>query len=64
LYKEVLYLDLGLNRYRETEILQEELVERVIDGTSQEYILTVEHPSVITLGRSTKEDEVFIEDID
>ncbi|HOP55468.1 MAG TPA: lipoyl(octanoyl) transferase LipB [bacterium] len=64
MYKEVLYLDLGLKRYRETEILQEELVERVIDGTSQEYILTVEHPSVITLGRSTKEDEVFIEDID
>lgn len=62
--REIVYLDLGLKSYRETEILQEELVQKVIDGVSQEYILIVEHPSVITLGKSTQVDKVFIEDIE
>lgn len=59
--REIIFLDLGLKRYKDTEILQEELVEKVIEGVSPEYILMVQHPSVITLGKSTKEDEVFIE---
>lgn len=61
--REIIFLDLGLKGYRDTEILQEELVENVIKGISPEYILMVQHYPVITLGKSTKEDTVFIEDI-
>lgn len=55
-------IDLGLKRYREVEKLQEDIVEGIIKGVSPEHIILVEHPSVITLGKSTKEEEVFIED--
>lgn len=61
--REIIFLDLGLKGYRDTEILQEELVENVIKGISPEYILMVQHYPVITLGKSTREDTVFIEDI-
>jgi len=57
-----LYVDLGLRRYREVELLQEEIVEKVMQGILPEHIIFVEHPSVITLGKSTKEETVFIED--
>ncbi|MGC8972382.1 MAG: lipoyl(octanoyl) transferase LipB [bacterium] len=59
--KTCIYIDLGLKRYRETEILQEEIVEKVMKEILPEHILLVEHPSVITLGRSTKEEVVFKE---
>lgn len=59
--KTCIYIDLGLKRYRETEILQEEIVEKVIREVLPEHILLVEHPSVITLGKSTKEDAVYKE---
>lgn len=55
-------IDLGLKRYREVEQLQEDIVKGVIGGILPEHIIFVEHPSVITLGKSTKEDEVFIEE--
>ncbi|MCX7795091.1 MAG: lipoyl(octanoyl) transferase LipB [bacterium] len=55
-------VDLGLRRYREVEKLQEDIVEGIIKHILPEHIILVEHPSVITLGKSTKEEEVFIED--
>ncbi|MBC7319420.1 lipoyl(octanoyl) transferase LipB [bacterium] len=55
-------IDLGLKGYREVEQLQEDIVKGVIGGILPEHIIFVEHPSVITLGKSTKEDEVFIEE--
>jgi len=56
-----IYIDLGLKGYRDTEILQEEIVEKVTREVLPEHIILVEHPSVITLGKSTKEDVVFKE---
>lgn len=56
-----IYIDLGLKRYREVEQLQEDIVEGVIRGVLPEHLILVEHFSVITLGKSTKETEVFIE---
>lgn len=56
-------VDLGLRGYREVEQMQEDIVEGVIKGVLPEHIILVEHPSVITLGKSTKEGEVFIGDI-
>lgn len=60
--KVTMCLDLGLRGYREVEQLQEDIVKGVMEGTMPEHIILVEHPSVITLGKSTKEDRVFIED--
>ncbi len=56
------FIDLGLRGYREVEKIQEDIVEGVIKGILSEHIILVEHPSVVTLGKSTKEEEVFIED--
>jgi len=58
------FLDLGVKRYKDTELLQEELGLRVIRGESPGYILFVEHPSVITLGKSTKRELVFLKSIE
>ncbi|MGB9681804.1 MAG: lipoyl(octanoyl) transferase LipB [bacterium] len=61
---ECIFLDLGLERYRNTELLQEELVLKVIGEESPGYLIFVEHPSVFTLGKSTKRESVFLKSID
>jgi lipoate-protein ligase B len=61
---ECIFLDLGIKRYRETELLQEELVHKVARGESPGYIILVEHPSVFTLGKSTKKESVFLRSIE
>lgn len=47
-------VDLGLRDYRETLRLQQELVAARQAGTSPDTLVLVEHPDVITLGRSAK----------
>lgn len=57
---QLIHSDRGLERYDKTLALQRLLVERVIADPHQAYLLTVEHPPVITLGRSADETHVLI----
>jgi lipoate-protein ligase B len=51
-------LDWGLIHYREAYELQKKLVEEVRQGASQK-IVFCEHPTVLTLGRMTKEENLL-----
>lgn len=52
-------LDLGLKDYREAFLLQEELVKKRISKDIQDHFLFCSHPSVVTLGRASKKEDVF-----
>jgi lipoyl(octanoyl) transferase len=52
-------VDLGLRDYRETLRLQQELVAARQAGTCLDTLVLVEHPDVITLGRSAKSGNVL-----
>lgn len=49
---ELIYSDRGVESYGATLALQQRLVARMLDSPAQAYLLTVEHPPVITLGRA------------
>ncbi len=53
-------LDLGLRPYREVWQIQHELHERVGSGQDPETWIFVQHPPVITLGRSAKTGNVLL----
>ena len=58
---EVIYSWLGEVPYRKAEGLQKALVEQVIsDGKTRGYLLALEHPHVVTLGRSSSPEHVLV----
>ncbi len=58
--KEFLVYDLGLRSYAEALAFQRELaVARIEKRVPQDVLLLVEHPPVITLGRSTKQGNLL-----
>lgn len=62
------FSDLGLKNYREVWDLQEQVLEQVkkqkLGGeTTSNYLFFVEHPPVYTLGRSGKEANMLMDDI-
>ena len=52
-------IDLGLKSYNEAFILQEELLKKRIKGEIGDHLILCSHPSVVTLGRGAKEEDVF-----
>ncbi|HKW11853.1 MAG TPA: lipoyl(octanoyl) transferase LipB [Gemmatimonadaceae bacterium] len=58
--RELLVVDLGQQGYADALTLQRELARARIGGTiDQDLLLLVEHPPVITLGRSSKSDHML-----
>jgi len=58
--RELLVVDLGQQAYADALTLQRELARARIGGTiDQDLLLFVEHPPVITLGRSSKTDHML-----
>ena len=56
------YVDLGVIKYHKALQLQQALREKRIQGTGSNYLLLLEHPPIITLGRrSHKENLLFSE---
>ena len=53
---------IGRVPYREAWALQESLRRRILDGEAAETILLVEHPAVITLGRSANPNHVLLDE--
>ena len=53
-------LDLGLRPYREIWALQHAIHKRVADGRQGDTWIVVEHPPVITLGRTAKQQNVLL----
>ncbi len=53
-------LELGVRPYREVWDLQHSLHERIRDGSEPETWIFVEHPPVVTLGRSAKAANVLL----
>lgn len=53
---------LGLISYGEALAIQEDLRDRLINGSEEMFILTLEHRGVITMGRTASRDEVFLSD--
>ena len=51
-------IDLGLIEYSEAVFLQKEMVRERIEGTAKDRLLLLEHPPVITLGRSGNEGDL------
>lgn len=71
--KEVIYQHLGTREYAECWQYQEQLMKEIIDiklsnrereipVSTQNYLLTVEHPHVYTLGKSGKENHLLVSD--
>ena len=58
--KQARLLDLGLQPYREVWDLQHSLHERVRSGEEPETWIFVEHPPVVTLGRTAKRENVLL----
>ena len=59
--RELLVTSLGLRPYREVLELQRELARTRISGElEQDLLLLVEHPPVVTLGRSSKEAHLVV----
>lgn len=52
-------LDLGIKDYKETLIIQYELIEKVYKKELNNTLIFVEHPHVITLGRKAKTDNIL-----
>ena len=52
-------LDLGRIRYADALEVQENLVQRLKDGTGSDTLLFAEHPHVVTIGRNGKEQHVL-----
>ena len=58
--KEFLVYDLGLRSYAEALSFQRELAAARIDKrVPQDVLVLVEHPPVVTLGRSTKQENLL-----
>lgn len=55
----VVAVDLGVIAYREALALQREAVARLQRGSRSEVLFLLEHPHVITLGRSTRPDSML-----
>ena len=56
-----LVYDLGLRRYAEALSFQREVAaQRISKAIPQDVLLVVEHPPVITLGRSSKEAHLLV----
>jgi len=53
------FLDLGLKDYHEAFLLQEELVVKRNKSEIKDHFIFCSHPSVVTLGRASKEEDVF-----
>ncbi len=53
-------LDLGLRPYREVWDLQHAIHDRVADGRQTDTWIVVEHPPVITLGRTAKQQNILL----
>ncbi|NIM18907.1 MAG: lipoyl(octanoyl) transferase LipB [Candidatus Latescibacteria bacterium] len=51
--------DLGCVPYREAFILQRRMVEKLQSGSGEEALILLEHPHVITLGRSASADSLL-----
>src|SRR3712207_4384849 len=60
-FRELLVANLGLRPYAEVLELQRELARARISGElTQDLLLLVEHPPVVTLGRSAKERHIVV----
>jgi lipoate-protein ligase B len=57
--KQIEILDWGLVEYREAFCRQEELVQQIIEKKTSEKIIFCSHPPIVTLGRGTKQGDVF-----
>lgn len=55
-----LHTYLGRVPYRDGVELQERCARSVKDGSSTDYLLLLEHPPVITLGRNARDDDVLL----
>ena len=55
-----LHTYLGRVAYRDSVELQERCARSVKDGSSTDYLLLLEHPPVITLGRNARDDDVLL----
>ncbi len=55
-------VDMGIVPYRDALALQEKLVAAIADGESEEHLLFVEHPSVVTAGRSATSEDMLAAD--
>ena len=58
--KEIQYKRLGIIDYQNAYKKQKELVEQIIQGQRESTILFCEHPAVITLGKRSKEENLYI----
>ena len=58
--KGLLLLDKGYAKYKEIWVLQKNLVEKIIQGKITDTLILVEHPSVITLGKKAKKEEILV----
>lgn len=57
--RDLLVVDMGIEDYQKVWNLQKELVSRRVVGDVPDLIILVEHPSVITLGRKGKPEDVY-----
>lgn len=55
-------IDLGITSYNETYFLQKELLSRKRQGDTGEYLILVEHPNVLTMGRKGSKNNILIDD--
>ncbi|MDD5680841.1 MAG: lipoyl(octanoyl) transferase LipB [Candidatus Omnitrophica bacterium] len=55
-------IDLGTASYNETYFLQKEILSGKKRGDACEYLILVEHPNVLTIGRSGSKDNILVED--
>ena len=56
--KKVQLLDIGLQKYNDAWNLQKQLFEEVTTIREKNYLILTEHPSVITLGKSSDEKNI------
>ena len=51
-------LDLGVTKYHDAWKLQKQLFKEVTENRNTNYLLLTEHPPVITLGKSSHENNI------